>query len=61
MKRIYLTITMLLLSIAFYGQTTFVRKYTKYVSNVNDVLSQQQSGEVTVIFNYKGTNDIKMF
>jgi len=61
MKRIYLTIATLLLSIAFYGQTTFVRKYTHYVSNVNDVKSEQRLGEVTIIFNYKGTNDIKMF
>lgn len=61
MKKIYLTIAMLLLSISFYAQTTFVRKYTHYVTNINDVESQEKDGEITIIFNYKGTNDIKIF
>ena len=52
---------MLLLSIAFYAQTTFVRKYTHYITNINNVESEPSYGEITVIFNYKGTNDIKMF
>ena len=61
MKKIYLTIAMLLLSIAFYSQTTFVRKYTHYITNINDIESEQKDGEITIIFNYKETNDIKIF
>lgn len=52
---------LLFASIVLYAQTTFVRKYTLYVYKVNDVKSEQKNGEATIIFNYKGTNDIKAY
>ena len=58
MKKLLFVLLLTATSIVAIGQETFVRKYTSFVTNVNDVVSEMKPIEVTFVFNEEKTSDI---
>ena len=61
MKRIPLIISICFATMFSNAQKTFVEKYTSYVTNVNDKISESKLATITVIFNDADTNDIVVY
>jgi len=64
MKKPLLIISIALISIfgtICNAQKTFVEKYTFYVTNVNDKISEPKYATITVIFNDGDTTDIVVY
>ena len=61
MKKILFTLCFALTSLLSNAQGTFVEKYTSYVTNVNDVISEPKTASVTIIFNEGDTTDIVVY
>lgn len=43
------------------AQDAFVRKYTSYVTKIDDKLSDWKETDLTVVFNEKGTDNVVMY
>ena len=61
MKKKLFIISIALISILCSAQKTFVEKYTSYVTNVNNKISEAKYATVTVIFNDGDTTDIIVY
>ena len=61
MKTILTILTILISTVTFSQSTTFVKKYTTYITDVNDVKSAEDTADVTVVFNEDGKNIIVMY
>jgi len=64
MKRLLLG-TLLLLSMSMFSQENkqgvFVRKYTKYIITLNNVLGEVKNGESTIVYNEDNTTNIGIY
>lgn len=64
MKRLLLG-TLLLLSMSMFSQENkqgvFVRKYTKYIITLNNVLGEPKEGESTIVYNEDNTTNIGIY
>lgn len=61
MKKLLLSLLLFFITIVVLGQETFVYKYTSYVTNINDVVSEMKPTEVTFVFNEGTTTDIVVY
>lgn len=62
MKKRNLIILIILLNVVVANaQETFVRKYTKCISKVNEKLSDWEEIDLTVVFNEKKTNNVVLY
>jgi hypothetical protein len=60
MKKI-LFVLLLTTTFVSIAQETFVYKYTSFVTNINDVVSEMKPTEVTFVFNDGTTTDIVVY
>jgi hypothetical protein len=57
-----LVITLLLISTVTFSQsTTFVKKYSNYLTSVEDIKSAEMEADATVVFNEHGKNVIVLY
>ena len=61
MKKLLLTLLLFFTTIILFAQETFVYKYTSYVTNINDVVSEMKPTEITFVFNEGTTTDIVVY
>ena len=61
MKKLLLTLLLFFTTIVVLAQETFVCKYTSYVTNIKDVVSEMKPTEVTFVFNEGTTTDIVVY
>ena len=61
MKKLLLIGALLLCTLTYSQVTTFVRKYTYFVSQINGVKSEVQSTSVTAVFNENNENTIVVY
>lgn len=61
MKRILFVLLLIGTSFVSIAQETFVNKYTSYVTNIKDVISEMKATEVTIVFNEGNTTDIVVY
>jgi hypothetical protein len=60
MKKLFLSVLFLMLSVASFSQV-FVKKYTSVISEKAGVIGKWQDTSLTVVFNEKGTGDIVFY
>jgi hypothetical protein len=60
MKKLFLSLLFMMLSVASFSQV-FVKKYTSVISEKAGVLGDWQKTDVTVVFNEKDTRDIVFY
>ena len=60
MKKLFLSVLFLMLSVVSYSQT-FVNKYTSVISVKANVLGEWKGTSLTVVFNEKETSDIVFY
>jgi hypothetical protein len=61
MKKLLLILLSFFTTMIVLAQETFVYKYTSYVTNINDVVSEMKPTEVTFVFNEGTTTDIVVY
>jgi hypothetical protein len=61
MKKILIFLTFLLSVNLCIAQDTFVRKYTSYITEIDDKLSEWKEIDLTVVFNEKNTNNVVLY
>lgn len=61
MKKLLLTLLLFFTTIILFAQKTFVYKYTSYVTNINDVVSEMKPTQVTFVFNEGTSTDIVVY
>ena len=61
MKKLLLTLLLFFTTIILFAQETFVYKYTSYVTNINDVVSEMKPTQVTFVFNEGTSTDIVVY
>jgi len=61
MKKLLLSLLLFFATMVVLAQETFVYKYTSYVTNINDVVSEMKPTEVTFVFNEGKTTDIVVY
>jgi hypothetical protein len=61
MKKILFVLLLTTTTFVSIAQETFVYKYTSFVTNINDVVSEMKPTEVTFVFNDGTTTDIVVY
>ena len=61
MKKILFALLFTATTFVANAQETFVYKYTSYVTNINDVVSEMKPTEITFVFNEGTTTDIVVY
>ena len=61
MKKVLFTLLFTATTFVANAQETFVYKYTSYVTNINDVVSEMKPTEITFVFNEGTTTDIVVY
>jgi hypothetical protein len=61
MKKLLFTLLLLFVTMIALAQETFVNKYTSYVTNINDKISEMKETQVTIVFNEGNTTDIVVY
>ena len=61
MKKLLLSLLLFFATMVVLAQETFVYKYTSYVTNINDVVSEIKPTQVTFVFNEGTTTDIVVY
>ena len=60
MKNLLILLMFLSVDLCF-SQDTFVRKYTSYITKIDDKLSDWEDTDLTVVFNEKNTNNVVFY
>ena len=61
MKKLLFALLLTATTFVSLAQETFVNKYTSYVTNINDVISEMKSTQITFVFNEGNTTDIVVY
>jgi hypothetical protein len=62
MKKIIILIIVLIVSFTVSAQEeTFTRRYTSMIATENNIVQEETSADLTVVFNYKGQKVIKFY
>lgn len=61
MKKLLLIMLFVLSGFMVNAQDTFVRKYTTYVTNINNVVSEMKPLDITFVFNEGNSTDIVVY
>lgn len=61
MKKLLLILILFFTTIVVFAQNTFVYKYTTYVTNINDVMSEMKPTQTTFVFNEGNSTDIVVY
>jgi hypothetical protein len=60
MKKIYIVIMLLFISVS-YAQETFVRNYNFFIVTKNNISEEPTKGNLTVVFNPKNKKEVKFY
>ena len=61
MKKLLFALLLTAITFVSLAQETFVNKYTSYVTNINDVISEMKPTQITFVFNEGTTTDIVVY
>jgi len=61
MKKLLFTLLFTATTFLSFAQETFVKVYTSFNTNINDVISEQKETHVTFVFNEGNTTDIVVY